>query len=152
MLGTKRNDMLNMAQGDYVVFVDDDDRIADDYVEQLLDATSVGADIICFDVLVSINGAEPVVCHYSNQYQSDWNEPSENKKVMKAYHRLPNHIMAVKRELALATKYKQILRGEDADYALRLKPLLNTQHTIEKALYYYDFNSELTETQQKLKR
>ena len=28
-----------MAQGEYVVFVDDDDRISDDYVLQLVEAT-----------------------------------------------------------------------------------------------------------------
>jgi len=152
MLGTKRNDLLNMAQGDYVVFVDDDDRVSDDYVQELLDAVTVGADIICFNVSVSINGQPPVICHYNHKYEKDWNELSENKKTTIAYHRLPNHIMAVKKELALATQYKQILRGEDADYAIRLLPLLKTQYTIDKVLYHYDFNSELTETQQKLRR
>lgn len=145
MLGTKRNDLLNMAQGDYVVFVDDDDRVADDYVSQLLYATAIGADIIVFEVEVSLNGGEPKPCYYSNKYKEDFNLPH-------SYHRLPNHIMAVKKELALATKYLDIVKGEDADYSKRLLPLLNTQHEIEKVLYYYDYSDETTETQQKLKR
>jgi glycosyltransferase involved in cell wall biosynthesis len=145
MLGTKRNDMLNMAQGDYVVFVDDDDRVSDDYVQQLLDSVSVGADIITFEVEVSLNGKEPKPCYYDMRYKADYNLPD-------SYHRLPNHIMAVKRELALATKYQDILKGEDADYSKRLAPLLKTQHIIEKVLYYYDYSDVTTETQQKLKR
>lgn len=145
MLGTKRNDLLEMAQGDYVVFVDDDDRVADDYVQQLLDATSVGADIICFEVAVSINGGEPKPCYYSHKYKEDYNTPY-------SYHRLPNHIMAVKRELALATKYKPIVKGEDSDYSKRLLPLLKTQTEIEKVLYYYDYSDVTTETQQKLRK
>jgi glycosyltransferase involved in cell wall biosynthesis len=145
MLGTKRNDLLNMAQGDYVVFVDDDDRVSDDYVQQLLDGVTVGADIITFEVEVSLNGNEPKPCYYDMRYKSDYNLPD-------SYHRLPNHIMAVKRELALATKYQDILKGEDADYSKRLAPLLKTQHIIEKVLYYYDYSDVTTETQQKLKR
>lgn len=145
MLGTKRNDLLNMAQGDYVVFVDDDDRVSDDYVQQLLDAVTVGADIITFEVEVSLNGNEPKPCYYDIRYKSDYNLPD-------SYHRLPNHIMAVKKELALATKYQDILKGEDADYSKRLAPLLKTQHIIEKVLYYYDYSDVTTETQQKIKR
>lgn len=145
MLGTKRNDLLKMAQGDYVVFVDDDDRVSDDYAQQLLDATNVGSDVICFEVEVSLNGEAPKTCYYDMRYEKDYNLPD-------SYHRLPNHIMAVKKELALATKYQDILKGEDADYSKRLLPLLKTQHDIEKILYYYDYSDVTTETQQKLKK
>jgi hypothetical protein len=128
-----------------VVFVDDDDRVSDDYVATLVEATSVGADIIVFEVEVSLNGGEPKPCYYSNQYKEDFNIPH-------SYHRLPNHIMAVKKELALATKYQDILKGEDADYSKRLLPLLKTQHDLEKVLYYYDYSDVTTETQQKLRK
>ena len=145
MLGTKRNDLLDMAQGKYVVFVDDDDRIADDYIIRLLEAVAFDKDIICFDVSVSIDGGEPKPCFYSNQYESDFN-------MLHSYHRLPNHIMAVKKALALKVKYKDILKGEDSDYAKRLLPLLRTEYRIDKILYHYDYSNLTTETQQKLKR
>lgn len=150
MLGTKRNDLLKMAQGDYVVFVDDDDRISDDYVLQLVEATNVMADVIVFQVSVSINGAEPKICYYSNKYTEDYNQTMG--KMVIAYHRLPNHIMAVKKALALKTMYKDILKGEDADYSKRLLRLLETQYVIDKVLYHYDYSDENTETQQKLNR
>src|SRR5690606_33962771 len=44
MLGTKRNQLIDLAQGEYVVFVDDDDRIEPDYIETLLEATKTGKD------------------------------------------------------------------------------------------------------------
>lgn len=34
-VGTKRNDLLRMARGEYVSFVDDDDQVAPDYVQKL---------------------------------------------------------------------------------------------------------------------
>ena len=145
MLGTKRNDLLKMAQGDYVVFVDDDDRVSDDYVIELLNGCMTRADIITFEVSVSLNGNAPKPCFYDMKYEADFNLPD-------SYHRLPNHIMAVKKELAMEVQYQDILKGEDADYSKRLLPLLNTQHSIEKVLYHYDYSDETTETQQKLKR
>lgn len=149
MLGSKRNDLLSIAQGEYVVFCDDDDRISDDYVLQLLGATAVGADCITFKVNVSINGGAPKICHYSNCYTEDYNQ-MEGKEVI-AYHRLPNHIMAVKRELALQVKFKDILKGEDADYSKRLLPILQTSYEIDKVLYHYDYSDMTTETQMKLR-
>jgi hypothetical protein len=60
--------------------------------------------------------------------------------------------MCVKRELALKVKYKDILKGEDSDYSKRLQPFLKTQTNIDSILYFYDYNSNTTETQQKIKR
>lgn len=145
MLGTKRNDLLNMAQGEYVVFVDDDDRVSYDYVLQLLNASCLGFDVICFLVSVSLNGKAPKICYYSTSYKEDYNTDD-------SYHRLPNHIMCVKKELALQVKYKDIIKGEDADYSKRLLPLLQSQFDIYEVLYHYDYSDETTETQKKIKR
>ena len=145
MLGTKRNNLIEIAQGDYVVFVDDDDRVSKDYIKQLLTGISFKADVINFNVEVSINGNEPKPCFYNAEYEADYNEAD-------SYHRLPNHIMCVKRSLALQVMYKDIPKGEDSDYSKRLKPLINTQYNIGATLYYYDYSDVTTETQQKIKR
>lgn len=141
MLGTKRNNLIDISKGDYLAFVDDDDRVADDYLHQLLWATQTDTDVITFIASVSINGEAPKPCHYSSTYDSDYNEPD-------SYHRLPNHIMCVRRELAEEIRFKPILYGEDSDYSSRLKPLINTEHHIAKTLYYYDYNIETTEAQE----
>jgi hypothetical protein len=57
--------------------------------------------------------------------------------------------MCVKRELAMAVKFKQVNFGEDADYARRLLPLIKTEHQIDKVLYSYLFDTHKTETQKK---
>lgn len=140
ILGDKRSKMVEMAQGEYVTFVDDDDRVAMDYVSQLLTAIKNGTDVIVFNAIVSVNNAPANICQYSKEFVSDYNEAG-------AYYRLPNHLMCVKRELALQVKFLPVIFGEDADYAKRLKPLLKTEFKIPKALYIYDFNSKTTETQ-----
>ena len=37
-LGAKRNEMIGLAKGEYVVFIDDDDLVSEDYVESILEA------------------------------------------------------------------------------------------------------------------
>ena len=37
-VGEKRQDLLNLAKGQYLVFIDDDDRISDDYISSIIQA------------------------------------------------------------------------------------------------------------------
>lgn len=139
-LGVKRNMMVRLASGSYIAFVDDDDRLEDDYLSTLLAAAASGADVLTFDVSVSLNGAEPKPCHYSIRYPRDHDTAA-------SYRRLPNHLMAVKRKHALRAPFPAKTRGEDSDYARALRPFLETEHRIGKVLYHYDFDSRTTETQ-----
>lgn len=140
MLGHKRNKMVELAQGKYVVFVDDDDRISDDYIAEILAATESNADSIVFKAEVSLNGEPPKICHYSKDVKRDYNHKD-------GYYRIPNHICCVKREVSLKSSFPNVLYGEDAGYGKLLLPHLKTEHKIDKVLYYYDYNSETTETQ-----
>jgi hypothetical protein len=47
--------MLYLAKGEYVVFIDDDDEISSDYVTTLLEATRSNADVLCYNVEISID-------------------------------------------------------------------------------------------------
>lgn len=140
MLGHKRNVMVEMAQGKYVVFVDDDDRIADDYIVSLLEATTHDTDSIVFQAEVSLNNEKPKLCYYSKDIKADYNKPN-------AYYRIPNHICCVKKSVSLKSSFPNVLYGEDAGYGKILLPHLKTEYKIDKVLYYYDYNSETTETQ-----
>lgn len=146
MLGDKRNNMVNMAQGEYIVHVDDDDRISEYYISELLHASNHpnNHDVIVFKAEVSLNGEQPKLCYYSHSYRKDYNT-SDN------YFRIPNHICCVKRELALQVPFKNIQYGEDSAYSKELLPLIKSEYVIDKVLYYYDYNQETTETQQHLK-
>lgn len=140
MLGHKRNIMVEVAQGKYIAFVDDDDRVAADYIASLLEATKSDADSIVFTAMVSLNGDAPKPCYYSKDVKADRNEPS-------AYYRIPNHICCIKKEMSLKSSFPNLLHGEDAGYGKVLLPHLKTEHKIDKVLYYYDYNAETTETQ-----
>lgn len=145
MLGTKRNDLVAIAAGDYITFIDDDDKISANYVSALVKAIDENnVDVINFIVDVSLNDGPYKPCHYSVANSFDFNTES-------GYFRLPNHIMCVKRELALQVKYKDILYGEDSDYSKRLYTLIKTELNLSETLYYYNYHQSTTETQQHLK-
>ena len=143
MLGTKRNQLIDLAQGEYVVFVDDDDRIEPDYIETLLEATKTGKDSIVFIASVSINGGTPKPCYYSKDYRADFNRAD-------AYYRLPNHICCVRREIASKVSFPSIKYAEDAAYARLLVRHLRSEHKIDRVLYHYDYNEMTTEAQEEL--
>jgi GT2 family glycosyltransferase len=144
MLGQKRNAMVDIAQGRYVQFIDDDDRIEPDMFATVLNAIVItDADCITFLVSVSMNGEAPKICHYSKDY-------AEDRNVETGYERLPNHICVIKREIALKASFPNLLYGEDSAYSKLLLPYLGTEHHIPRVLYHYDFSSETTETQQHL--
>lgn len=143
MLGRKRNALVNIAQGRYVQFIDDDDRIASDMFQLILDATAQRnpiPDVITFLASVSLNGEPPKICHYSKDFSDDRNTDE-------GYERLPNHICCVRRELALQAPFPHTIYGEDHGYAKLLHPLLKTEYHIPKVLYWYDYNQQTSETQ-----
>ena len=144
MLGHKRNVMAGLAQGRYIQFVDDDDRIEPDMIRTILDATKADSDVITFLALVSLNGQTPKPCRYSLDYFQDTNTAT-------GYERMPNHICAVKRDLVTRVSFPHLPYGEDSGYAKLLRPLLRTENHIDRVLYHYDYSSETTETQQHLR-
>lgn len=139
-IGAKRNRMIDIAQGEYVAFVDDDDRLDPEYMSQILAGIDEHhPDVVTFQAMVSIPGQRTLPCIYSTRYRADRN-------LANRYERLPNHLCAVRSELARETGYPALQKGEDADYAMRLRPLLATEHYIPQVLYYYDFDPATSET------
>lgn len=134
-IGTKRNKLLELASGKYIVFVDDDDLIAFNYVAQILRAIETGPDCIGISGVITTNGTKQMNWHISREY-AGW---FERKGV---YYRTPNHISPVKRELAIQAGFPEKAFGEDYDYSMALLPLLKKEVRIPGILYYYRFQSK----------
>jgi hypothetical protein len=132
-VGTKRNDLINISKGKYVCFIDDDDRISETYVDDILrEIIDWSPDVIVFDAEISFNGTDNKLVKYGREY--DYCEKSE------AYYRHPNHLMVHKKE-NITEYFKDIKTGEDDEWALRMLPRIVTQSRIDKVLYYYDYNT-----------
>ena len=128
-LGYKRQEMLWLAQWEYLVFIDDDDEITGDYVQSLLDATNSKPDVICYNVEISINWSEKHKVFYSKELTEHFDG--------EYYYRKPNHLMCFRREIALKEPYNDLRFWEDSDYAERIYKYIQSEYIIDKVLYHY---------------
>jgi len=133
-IGVKRNKMLLYAKGEYIVFIDDDDEISNNYLSLILEACKSGCDCIGINGFITTNGENEKQWFISKEY-GHWHE--ENN----VYYRTPNHISPVKRELALQAMFPEISHAEDFEYSKRLFPLLKTETLINEPIYHYKFIS-----------
>jgi ubiquinone/menaquinone biosynthesis C-methylase UbiE len=132
-VGTKRNDLLNISKGRYVCFIDDDDRISETYVDDILqEIIDWSPDVIVFDAEITFNGINPKLVKYGREY--DYCEKLD------AYYRHPNHLMVHKKE-NITEYFRDVKTGEDDEWASRMLPRIITQSRINKVLYYYDYNT-----------
>src|SRR4029079_9997187 len=131
-LSEKRNQAIKNAKGRFISFVDDDDKIEPDYVDQILEAikTNPKADCVVFDVLVHGYTPEPKLCAYGIEYEQGENETS--------YLRKPNHVMAYRTEISRKHEYRKDLSAisEDTEWAERASKDIQSQARISKTLYH----------------
>jgi glycosyltransferase involved in cell wall biosynthesis len=149
--GIKRNVLVNMSVGDYIVHIDDDDRITDDYISSILKAIESNKDCVVFDVEISINGKKPGLVKYGKDFE-DTNGAGTGTESKYSYFRRPNHIMCIKREIAIQCPFKETGRCKDFMYSGDVGEFLKSEERIDKVLYYYDFNSEKSEAMKRFKR
>jgi glycosyltransferase involved in cell wall biosynthesis len=140
-IGSKRQQLLEKASGEYVVFIDDDDLIADDYINSILDALLEKPDCVGFEI--NCTGTLGKTASVSNRW-SDWGENKEGYD----YVRTPYHKVPIKKDIALAIGFKDLRYAEDYDFSKRLKQsgLIKKEIYISKVLYYYLFVYENPKT------
>jgi glycosyltransferase involved in cell wall biosynthesis len=137
-IGSKRNRLLERAQGDYIAFVDDDDVVSSDYVDKILEALQSKPDVVGMHLLHFNDGVLAGFTYHSLRYES-WFENRDTNLGFMRYYRNPNHLNPVKREYALQTKFPEISMGEDKDYSYKILKHLKTEEYITEPIYYYLF-------------
>ena len=60
-IGEKRQSLVDIANGEYIAFCDDDDDVSDNYVAEILKAIETKADVITFNQKAFYNGLQSEV-------------------------------------------------------------------------------------------
>lgn len=135
--GKKRQALLEKSKGKYIVYVDDDDKPSDYYIEEMLKAADSDMDCAAINGHMTTNGADPIDWRISKDYDT----ATVFEAGKKVYLRHTNHITIVRREIALEAGFNDVSNAEDGYYSGRLKGKLNTEYRIEKPMYHYRYSS-----------
>jgi glycosyltransferase involved in cell wall biosynthesis len=136
-IGTKRQRLLERAQGDYIAYIDDDDVVSDRYVNLVLGAVANAPDVVGIKGMYIENGRRKKPFIHSITAGRWYETPA-------AYYRTPNHLNPVRREHALQIGFADRNHGEDHDYSQRLwdAGLLKRETMIHQVLYEYRYNAK----------
>ena len=69
-ISDKRNELLDRAKGEYVVFIDDDDLVSSYYIAELLKAIEAKPDCVGFDGYITTNSKDRHNFKISNTFDS----------------------------------------------------------------------------------
>jgi hypothetical protein len=138
-VGEKRNWLLDMSKAKYVQFLDDDDRVANNYVLKMQQATAYNTDVITFQGEYHESNVFHSSFLISTMVQVDSNQAG-------MMYRKPNHICAVKRDIAIQCRFPTKNFGEDSEYASRINNLIKSEHHINEKLYFYMFDVNQSQT------
>lgn len=141
-IGEKRTKLYNMAKGVYSWQIDDDDDIANNAIEKIINAINfslslmIPIDCITFEEYVSIDGKE-FKSNHSKDYGGWEGDGSKLLEDGFHYHRTPFFKSVIRTELANSVPIQPIRFGEDHAFANDLHPLIKSEVHISEQLYRY---------------
>ncbi len=140
-IGEKRNRLLEMADGEYTAFVDDDDEVSNTYIDLILAAIkSNRPDVIGMIGEVRMTLKSGRVHRRVRFYHTIRNSTYFDSP--RGFERPPNHLNPMKREIALRHRCDEKNFGDDTDWAMDIVKAgdLKTEVFIDKPIYFYNFN------------
>lgn len=140
LIGKKRQEMVDIAQGKYVVFIDDDDRVADDYVEAIINELRANpdVDVLVYNCICRVNNGSDKLCKYGKEFE--YGDILGGKE----WRGKPAHTMVWKTSIVRNHKYQNMGHGEDVNWVVRATKDVQTQVRIDRVLYWYDANYKTT--------
>ena len=143
-VGKKRNILLEIARGERVIFVDDDDLVYDGYIDKLLQYCELDYDCISIGVRHTRDGNGEAI--YDFNFKKNINFRDHNEGGRRKHGRMPNHLCLWKKEIAMRVKFPDKNLGEDHDWSEAQILKGYTFFDTKEILYHYDFKSENTQT------
>jgi glycosyltransferase involved in cell wall biosynthesis len=133
-IGAKRHGLVQSSNDKFIVFIDDDDMISDDYVELIIDAIHKNPTCDCIGMkgIITFDGRDEKKWEISKEFGA-WYEANN------VYYRTPNHISPIRTSIAKSVGFPDISDGEDYQYSIGVLPLLKKEVKIKKEIYHYQY-------------
>lgn len=137
-LGANREAMRQASEGEYIAFVDDDDLVASDYVDRILEALETNPDYVGFKVKMLIQGRQGPMAIHSLRFGKWSSNYGWKKNPDLLLERDISHLNPIRRDLALAIPMEGE-RGEDDRWAKAMSALgiVKTESFIDAVMYHY---------------
>lgn len=139
-VGKKRNNLIHQAVGEYIVFIDDDDWVCENYVSRILKATDSKPDVVGFNSIITFNGVDSRRVEISLKHRN-WSHKTgelEGKQQPVIYYRCPNHLTPIKASIARQIMFPELNDQEDRFFSLAIPSFANTEVYIDDYMYFYD--------------
>lgn len=136
-IGYKRNLLLQNCDGEYAMFIDDDDMICNDALYLIMEKIkSENPDVISLSGIITVDGKDPRVFKHSLKY-TEWFEKDG------IYCRPPNHLNVIKTKISKQFRFPEINNGEDKEWSMAIckSGVLKKESIIDKVYYFYDYVS-----------
>ncbi len=135
-IGAKREYMYSLANGLYSQMTDDDDELAPNAIELILNAIKSNPEIPCitFREKCMMNGVYKSSNH-SIRY-SQWMDNQDGFD----YVRSPFYKDVIRTDIAKSVPFPHIRYNEDEQWSKALKPFLTDEIHIDEELYHYIYN------------
>lgn len=137
-IGAKRQRMIETSRSDYVAFVDDDDMVSADYLDRIMPRLQNRPDCVGITMHVTMDGLDwhpsPIFRH-SLQFKDNHEWHGQD--------RTPHHLCPTLREIAVRSRFPDLMWGEDFNYAIGLLQHLKTEEwSGEEPIYFYKYVSK----------
>jgi hypothetical protein len=134
-LGHVRQDLIESTSSEYVSFFDDDDKVPDYFVSEILPLLD-GVDYVGWRMQCVMNGVPLKPTFHSLRY-GRWYDDDHG------YYRDLSHLNPIRREHALRVDYRTVGKPEDVAWVDRLRALgiVKTEHYTDRVMYFYHANS-----------
>jgi hypothetical protein len=131
-IGTKRQNMLQAAEGRYTSFVDDDDTVTAHYFEDA--AACIAGNFDCMRLRGQISQWT-----FTHSLANKLTDPMANETT---FLRPPNHLNVMKADIAKTIRFRDATSGEDLDWTIRLARtgFLRTEYRSDESRIHYIYD------------
>jgi hypothetical protein len=131
-IGAKRQQMLEAAEGKYVSFIDDDDRVTQAYFEDA--AACIAGNYDCMRLRGQIAQST-----FTHSIVTRINSPMANHDT---FLRPPNHLNPMKTDIAKLVRFRDASTGEDFDWTFKLARVgfLRTEYRSDESRIHYIYD------------